>query len=408
MPAFEYRSLDQRGKVKKGVVEADSARQVRQQLRDKGWVPLDVGEAASRKERQGSLAERLSRSGKLDGGEQALVTRQLATLIRSGLPIEQALSAVARQSGQPRIERIMLAVRGRVMEGHNLASSMAEFPRAFPEMYRATISAGEQSGHLEQVTEQLADYLETRHDTGRSVAQSMVYPAFIMAFSFIVIGFLLTFVVPEMVAVFETRDQTLPLLTRVMIGASDFFRAWGWLLALLTVAAVLAFARAFREPAFRLRVHRHMANMPLLGKLFRSADGARLASTLGILSRSGVPLVDALVIASQVVSNLEIRAAVRTAAARVREGGSLSRALENSGYFPPMLVQMIASGETSGDLDQMLNRAGEYQERELNSVVSTLVNLLGPLMLLFMAGVVVLIVLAVLLPIIEMNQFTDI
>lgn len=407
MPAFEYRSLDQRGKVKKGVVEADSARLVRQQLRDKGWVPLEVEEASDRKQRS-SLSERFSRSGKLDTAEQALVTRQIATLIRSGLPIEQALSAVARQSGQPRIERIILAIRARVLEGHGLASSLGEFPRAFPEMYRATISAGEQSGHLEQVTEQLADYLETRHDTGRNVAQSMLYPAFIMLFSFVIIGFLMTVVVPSMVEVFETRDQTLPLLTRVMITLSDLSRDWGWLLVLLVVGGIAAFARSMREPAFRLRVHRRLVDLPLIGRLYRSADAARLASTLGILSRSGVPLVDALVIASQVVSNLEIRQAVRDAAARVREGGSLSRALDQSGYFPPMMVQMIASGEAGGELDQMLHRAGEYQERELNSVVSTMVNLLGPLMLLFMAGVVVLIVLAVLLPIIEMNQFTNI
>lgn len=407
MPAFEYRSLDQRGKVKKGVVEADSARLVRQQLRDKGWVPLDVEEAGDGK-RHSSLAERFSRSGKLDIGEQALVTRQLATLIRSGLPIEQALSAVARQSGRPRIERIILAVRARVLEGHSLAASLAEFPRAFSEMYRATIAAGEQSGHLEQVTEQLADYLETRHSTGRSVAQQMIYPAFIMLFSLIVIGFLMVVVVPSMVEVFETRDQALPLLTRLMIGISDFSRDWGWLLVLAVVAGVVGFARAMREPAFRMRVHRRMVNLPFIGDLYRATDAARLASTLGILSRSGVPLVDALVISSQVVSNLQIREAVRQAAARVREGGSLSRALEQSGYFPPMLVQMIASGETGGELDQMLNRAGEYQEREVNTVVSTMVGLLGPLMLLFMAGVVVLIVLAVLLPIIEMNQFTNI
>jgi general secretion pathway protein F len=407
MPAFEYRSLDHRGKVRKGVLEADSARQIRQQLRDKGWVPLEV-EQASDKGRSGSITDRFSRRGRLDLGEQALVTRQLATLLRSGIPVEQALAAVARQSGEARIERIILAVRARVVEGHSLAAALAEFPRAFPEMYRATIAAGEQSGHLEQVAEHLAEYLETRHDTGRSVAQSMVYPAFIMLFSFMVIGFLLAFVVPEMVAVFDARGQALPLLTQVMIVASDLLRQWFWLLALLAGAGVTAFARAMQEPAFRQRVHRRLAGMPLVGKLLRSADAARLATTLGILSRSGVPLVDALVIASQVVSNLQIREAVRQAANRVREGGNLSRGLDESGYFPPMLIQMIASGESSGDLDQMLTRAGEYQERELNSVVSTLVNLLGPAMLLFMAAVVVMIVLAVLLPIMQMNEFMNV
>ncbi|MCU5783211.1 general secretion pathway protein F [Alcanivorax balearicus MACL04] len=403
MPAFEYRSLDHRGKVKKGTAEADSARQVRQQLRDKGWVPLEVVET---RDRGGQGGLRLSGgSNKLKGGEQALVTRQLATLLKSGLPVEQALSAVAKQAANPRVERIMMAVRAKVLEGFSLARALAEFPRAFPEMYRATVAAGEQSGHLEQVLEQLADYLETRHDTGRSVSQAMIYPAFIMVFSMVLIGFLMTFVVPKMVAVFENRDQKLPAITEVVIWLSDFSRDWGWLVVLVVIGAITLFARALREPGFRLRVHRRLVNIPLVGTMLRASDAARLASTLGILGRSGVPLVDALFIAAQVVGNLAIREAVKNAAARVREGGNLSRALDKSGFFPPMLVQMIASGETSGELDHMLTRAADYQERELNSTVSTLVGLLGPIMLLVMAGFVIMIVLAVMLPIMQMNNF---
>ncbi|SOB97552.1 general secretion pathway protein F [Alloalcanivorax xenomutans] len=403
MPAFEYRSLDHRGKVKKGTAEADSARQVRQQLRDKGWVPLEVVET---RDRGGQGGLRLSGgSNKLKGGEQALVTRQLATLLKSGLPVEQALSAVAKQAANPRVERIMMAVRAKVLEGFSLARALAEFPRAFPEMYRATVAAGEQSGHLEQVLEQLADYLETRHDTGRSVSQAMIYPAFIMVFSMVLIAFLMTFVVPKMVAVFENRDQKLPTITEVVIWLSDFSRDWGWLVVLVLIGAIALFARALREPGFRLRVHRRLVNIPLVGTMLRASDSARLASTLGILGRSGVPLVDALFIAAQVVGNLAIREAVKNAAARVREGGNLSRALDKSGFFPPMLVQMIASGETSGELDHMLTRAADYQERELNSTVSTLVGLLGPIMLLVMAGFVIMIVLAVMLPIMQMNNF---
>ena len=296
-------------------------------------------------------------------------------------------------------------MRGKVLEGYSLAHALAEYPRAFPEMYRATVAAGEQSGHLEQVLEQLADYLETRDDTGRSVSQAMIYPAFIMIFSALVIGFLMAFVVPKMVAVFANRDQALPFITVAVIALSDFVRAWGWLLALVVIGGAIAFSRAMREPAFRMRVHRRLAGLPLIGTMMRASDSARLASTLGILGRSGVPLVDALFIAAQVVGNLAIREAVVTAAARVREGGSLSRALEQSGYFPPMLVQMIASGEASGELDNMLTRAADYQERELTSTVQTMVGLLGPLMLLVMAGFVILIVLAVMLPIMQMNNF---
>ena len=404
MPAFEYRCLDENGKVRKGVLEADSPRQIRLQLRDKGWVALEVKVTADRPGRD-SLFTSSSSSGRLNGAEKALITRQLATLIRSGMPVEQALTAVARQAGKPRVERIVLAVRAKVVEGHSLASSLAEFPRAFPEMYRATVAAGEQSGHLEQVLEQLAEYLETRHDTGRSVAQAMIYPAFIMIFSSLVITVLMMYVVPKMVEVFVNQGRTLPLLTRIMITLSDFFRDWMWLVVLVSVAGLVVFARAMRDPGFRLRVHRRMVTVPLLGGVLRAADSARLASTLGILGRAGVPLVEALAISAQVVSNLAIRAAVTEAAVRVREGGSLSRALEKSGYFPPMMVQMIASGEASGELDQMLTRAADYQERDLNTTVSTAVGLLGPLMLLLMAGFVVLVVLAVVLPMLEMNAF---
>ena len=401
MPAFEYRSLDHRGKINKGTLEADSARQVRQQLREKGWVPLEVNEASDAS-RQGM--GRFAGSGKINGAEQALITRQLATLLKSGLPVEQALSAVSKQAANDRIERIMLAVRAKVREGYSLARSFESFPRAFPEMYRATVAAGEQSGHLEQVLEQLADYLETRHDTGRSVAQAMIYPAFIMVFASIVIMLMMTFVVPKLVAVFEGRDQALPLLTRIVMAMSDFARGWGRLVVLLIVLGVVIFMRAMREPHFRLRVHQRLVNMPLVGTMLRAGDSARLASTLGILGRSGVPLVDALFIAAQVVGNLAVRNAVKNAAAKVREGGSLSRALDASGYFPPMLVQMIASGEASGELDNMLTRAADYQERELSSTIGTMVGLLGPIMLLVMAGVVVMIVLSIMLPIMQMNN----
>jgi general secretion pathway protein F len=404
MPAFEYRCLDDKGNTRKGVLEADSPRQVRQLLRDKGWVALDVELTVDKPSRTSSFTGGAS-SGRLNGAEQALITRQLATLIRSGMPIEQALTAVARQAGKARVERIVLAVRARVVEGHSLAGSLAEFPRAFPEMYRATVAAGEQSGHLEQVLDQLAEYLETRHDTGRSVAQAMVYPAFIMVFSSLVIAMLMMYVVPRMVEVFVNQGRELPALTRFMIALSDFFRDWMWLVVSITIVAAVLFTRAMRDPAFRLRVHRKLVEVPVIGAVFRAADSARLASTLGILGRAGVPLVEALAISAQVVVNLAIREAVTHSASRVREGGSLSRALEKSGYFPPMMVQMIASGEASGELDQMLTRAADYQERDLNGTVTTAVGLLGPLMLLVMAGFVVLVVLSVILPMLEMNAF---
>ncbi|MEY1661942.1 type II secretion system inner membrane protein GspF [Isoalcanivorax beigongshangi] len=403
MPAFEYRSLDAAGKVRKGFMEADSARMVRQKLRDKGWVPIDVSETRDQKGAP-SLLSRLGRSGNLNMGELALFTRQLSTLIRSGLPVEQALAAVGRQAGKVHVERIVMAIRAKVLEGHSLARALGEFPRAFSEMYRATVAAGESSGHLEQVLEQLAEYLENRADTGRSVMQALIYPIFMLVFSVLVVVALMTYVVPRMVEVFTNNAQALPFITRLVISVSDFFRDWLWLVALLLVTGVVLFVRALRNPKFKLRVHRRLARMKLLGALICTTESSRLASTLGILSRSGVPLVEALDISAQVVGNLAIREAVRTATHRVREGGSLSRALEPSGYFPPMLVQMIASGEVSGELDRMLTRAAEYQEREMGAVVNTMVSLLGPMMLLMMAGLVVVIVMAMMLPIMQMNS----
>lgn len=405
MPAFEYKSLDHRGKQRKGVAEADSARQLRQQLLQKGWVPLSVEPAEEKAQRSGSFLQ-FAGSGKLNSAELALITRQLATLVRSGLPIEQALTAVATQSaGKARVERIILGVRAKVLEGYSLARSLEEFPRAFSELYRATVAAGEQSGHLEQVLDQLAEYLETRHDTGRSVSQAMVYPAFIMIFSLVVIGFLMAFVVPKMVDVFSGRGQELPALTKLMIWLSELVQNWWWLGLLVVAACIVGGYKAMQDPAIRLRVHRRLLSLPMLGNLLRVADSARLASTLGILGRSGVPLVEALAICRQVVVNLAIRGAVEEIGARVKEGGSLSRAMEKSGHFPPMLVQMIASGEASGELTQMLNRAADYQERDLNQTVQTMVGLLGPIMLLVMAGFVVLVVLSVVMPMMEINQF---
>jgi len=402
MPAFEYRALDERGKVRKGIHEADSARQVRQALREKGWVALEVEEGKPGGTKGWSL-EIFSRRGKLSGPELALFTRQLATLIKSGLPVEQALSAVARQAPRRQVEHLVLGVRSKVFEGYSLARSLGEHSQAFPEMYRATVAAGEQSGHLEQVLEQLADYLETRADTGRAVFRSLLYPLFIMVFSILIIAFLMTYVVPRMMEVFARHEEGLPTLTRLLVSTSEFFQNWTLALVVVMTTAVVIFLRAMKRPEFRMAVHRRLVEMPLSGPLLKTAESARLASTLGILSRSGVPLVEGLAISGQVVGNLAIREAVRVAANRVREGGSLSKALELSGYFPPMMVQMVASGEVSGELDRMLTRAAEYQERELNNVVNTTVGLLGPVMLLLMAGIVVLIVLGMMLPILQMN-----
>ncbi|HCT41037.1 MAG TPA: type II secretion system protein GspF [Moraxellaceae bacterium] len=402
MPAFEYVSVDADGRKQKGVLEADSARQVRQQLRDKGWLPVSV-EPAAREHKQEKSGLSFQRSG-MSAYELALITRQLATLIQAGIPVEETLRAVSRQTERPALQSLMLAVRARVIEGYTLAQAMSEFPKAFPDLYRATVSAGEKSGHLDLVLNQLADYTESRYDTQKKIQGAMIYPIVLTVLATLIVVGLLTYVVPDIVKVFDNTRQQLPLLTRGLIGASDFLKTVGpYALVLLIVISFMA-RPWLRKEHNRYRVHALQLRIPLIKRLVRGANASRFASTLSILTRSGVPLVEALRIAAEVSSNLLIRDSIRLAAVKVTEGGSLNRALEESGYFPPMMMQMIASGEQSGELDEMLSRAATMQEKELGNLITTLVGLFEPFMLLLMAGVVLLIVLAIMLPILSMNN----
>lgn len=405
MPAFEYIAVDGQGRKTRGLHEADSARQVRQSLRDKGLIPVEVRAAA--REQKSAPRSLWKGSRRISAYDLALFTRQLATLVQAGIPLEEALRAVSRQHEKPQVQSILLAVRGKVLEGYTLAQSLADFPGAFPELYRATVAAGEQSGHLDLVLQQLADYTESRFEMRKKIQHAMIYPAILTILSLLIVVALLTWVVPDIVRVFETSEQTLPFITRALIAVSDFFKHYLWLLVLALVIAGYFFRKALQENAVRERFDAWQLGLPFAGKLIRNANAARLASTLSILGRSGVPLVEGLRISAEVMSNLTMRHAVRTAALRVTEGGSLAGALEQTGHFPPMMLQMIASGEQSGELDDMLARAASMQERELSSLVATLVGLFEPLMLLMMAGVVLLIVLAIMLPIVSMNNLVS-
>lgn len=401
MAAFVYEVLDETGRKRSGVLEGDSARQIRQQLRDKGWTPLKVEASVAQEQRR--QASSLF-SGSISAADLSLVTRQLATLIHAGLPVEEALRAVSRQSEQQRLSSMMLAVRAKVVEGHTLAWALEQFPGSFPELYRATVAAGEQSGHLDLVLEQLADYTERRYDLLRTVRGALIYPIVLVLFSILIVGVLLTVAVPKIVSVFERTKQALPLPTQVLIAVSDFMKHWWWALAIVVIGAVVLFIRAMREEAFRRKVHAFLLRAPVIRRLVRGADAARFASTLSILMASGVPLVDALRIAGQVTTNLLIRDAVKQASIKVQEGGSLNRALDTGGYFPPMMIQMIASGENSGELDTMLSRAALAQEKDLQVTISAFLALFGPLVLVLMAVLVFGIVLAMLMPIINMNN----
>ncbi|MFZ3183315.1 MAG: GspF family T2SS innner membrane protein variant XcpS [Pseudomonas sp.] len=401
MAAFEYLALDNQGRQQKGMLEADSPRQARQLLRDKQLTPLEVKQARGREQKSSGT---LGFAQSLGARDLAMLTRQLATLVQAALPIEEALRAAAAQSTTPKIKSMLLAVRGRVLEGHSLAASLKEYPAAFPELYRATVAAGEHAGHLGLVLDQLADYTEQRQQSRQKIQLALLYPVILMVASLTIVCFLLGYVVPDVVKVFVNTGQELPVLTRGLIATSSVVKNWGWLMALVLIGGVLGIRYALRDEALQRRWDAMVLALPLVGRLARATNTARFASTLAILSKSGVPLVEALSIAAAVIANLRIRDKVIIAAQTVREGSSLTRALEASEEFPPMMLHMIASGEKSGELDQMLARTARNQENDLAAQVALLVGLFEPFMLVFMGAVVLVIVLAILLPILSLNQ----
>ena len=401
MPAYEFTALDARGRQQKGLLEGDTPRQVRGMLRDRGLAPLTVQEVAESQAAKGSLFQR--RAG-WSHTELTLFTRQLATLARSGLPLDEALAAVAQQSERKNVKRVTLGVRSGVIEGRTLAQALGDFPSVFPALFRATIEAGESSGKLDGVLERLADYVERRQALQQKLMLAAIYPTILTVAAIAVVTALMTYVVPKVVAVFADLDAKLPLLTRGLIATSDFLREYGLGLLVLLAAGLLAFAYAMRSDDFRRRVHHLMLRLPLMGRLTRGNNTARFTRTLGILFGSGVPILDAMRIGTQVVDNLPMREAIEAATLRVREGASVNKSLAESGLFPPITVHMIASGEASGRLDEMLDRAAEQQEREVETLVAAMMGLLEPLLIVTMGIIVFVIVMAILLPIFDLNQ----
>ncbi|GMQ83361.1 MAG: type II secretion system inner membrane protein GspF [Gammaproteobacteria bacterium] len=402
MGAFEYVALDSSGKEKKGVLEGDTARQVRQQLRDQGWIPLDVSESSERASRSGQEKVQIRRS--VSATDLALITRQLATLVRAGLPLEETLQAAAQQTEKARLQSMLLAVRSRVMEGHTLATGLGDFPHVFPEIYRTTVSAGEQSGHLEVVLERLADYTENRQQMQSKIQLALFYPALLTLVAVGVVIGLMTFVVPQVVQVFDNIGQELPGLTLTLIAMSDFLRNYGLLMLILLALAGVGLAWLLKKEGPKRRFHEILLHLPLIGRLERGVNAGRFARTFSIVTASGVPVLDGLRIASEVISNLPMRESVEEATRKVREGASIYAALEKSGYFPPMMVHLIASGEASGKLEEMLERAATNQEREIETLISAVMGLFEPILILVMGAVVLIIVLAILLPIFNLNQ----
>lgn len=400
MSAFEYTALDVSGRKLKGVLEGDAPRQIRQQLRDQGLTPLSVDEVSQRK----SNGEKKTFTRGISSTELAVFTRQLATLVGSGMPLEETLEAVGKQTENDRMQATIAAVRSHIKEGYTLADALGDFPVIFPELYRSTVAAGEQTGHLDVVLSRLADYTENRQMLIQSISQALIYPAVLTLTALAVVGLLLGYVVPQVVQVFTDLGQTLPFLTRALIATSDVVRDYGWLMILTVVAGIFAWRKALETESVRRRYHEWLLKLPLVAKLVRGVNTARFARTFSILTASGVPVLEGLRISANVMANLPMREAVLEASLRVREGSTIQKALEASNYFPPLVLHLIGSGESSGQLEDMLERAAQNQERDLENRIATLMKIFEPAMILIMGVIVLVIVLAILLPIFDLNQ----
>ncbi|KAI3594117.1 General secretion pathway protein F [Cupriavidus sp. U2] len=402
MPAYRYEAADASGRADRGVVEADSPKQARAQLRARGLTPLTVDPLAG-----AGLAQRSSSTlfvRRLSTQEQALFTRQLASLIVSGLPLDEALGALADQAERQYVHELLAGIRAEVMGGSSLSVALAQHPKDFPDIYRALVSAGEHSGHLGVVLERLATYIETRNQLTSKIRLAFTYPAIVTFVAFAIVIFLLSYVVPQVVSVFANTKQKLPMLTIIMLWLSDFVRN-SWWAAVAVIAVISAIIRSLlKQPDIKLSWHRWLLTAPLVGKLIRGYNTARFASTLAILVSAGVPILRSLQAAGETLTNVALKNNVDDATTRVREGASLARALAAQNQFPPVLVHLIRSGEATGNLPIMLERAATGEGQELERRTLFLTSLLEPLLILTMGVVVLLIVLAVLMPIIEINQ----
>ncbi|ADE10737.1 type II secretion system inner membrane protein GspF [Sideroxydans lithotrophicus] len=404
MAAFHYNALDAAGKTSTGMIEADSARLARTQLRDKGLFVVELQSLSESLAPSGTRSWNLPFRKRISLSEVSLMLRQFATLLEAGLPLEQALAVLIEQGDNPAMRQVLATMRSEVLAGNTLARAMEKHRDTFPEIHRALINAGEESGELATVMDRLATYSEGQQALQQKIGLAMIYPAIVVTVAVLVVGGLLIFVVPPVVEVFQQTHQALPFLTRALIGLSDLLSATWLYLIVFFVLGGFGVQRALQQETLRFQLHLKLLRLPIVGKLIRGNNTARMASTLSILVGSGVGLLTALNAACGVVSNLPMRRALEDAAAKVREGATLSRALAASGLFPPVLVHLIASGEQSGRLDTMLDRVAKQQTQEVSGFTSTLASILEPVLILFMGAVVLLIVLAILLPIIQMNQ----
>jgi general secretion pathway protein F len=404
MPAFEYVALDAAGNRKRGVLEGDSDRGVRQLIRQKGLTLLKLAELNQRtgSNRKGSKGLGLF-TPRLRGDHLAMMTRLLSALIRSGLPLDDALQAAAEQTEHNATRRVMLGVRSRVLEGQSLSQAMETMPGVFPDLYTATVSAGEQTPKLGLILDRLADYIEEQQHMKQKLQVAMLYPGILTITAILVIAGLLTYVVPEVVKIFDNMDQKLPLLTVGLIAVADFVKHWGLYVLAGIIAGVVLFRQVLKRPGPRRSWHLFLLRVPIVGRILREADAGRFTRTLSVLLQSGVSMLEALRITSKALVMLPMREAIAQAATNVHEGVSLHRAIQQTKRIPPLTVHLIANGEASGNLETMLETASRTHDRNVQTTLATLMALLEPLLILTMGVIVCLIVVAILLPIFDLN-----
>ena len=403
MAAFEYKALNKKGKTQKGVIEGDNARQVRARLKEQGLMPVEVSETRQKAKKQTEQAGLTFKRG-ISTPDLALITRQLATLVQSGMPLEECLKAVSEQSEKPRIRTMLLAVRSKVTEGYTLSDSLADFPHIFDDLFRSMVSAGEKSGHLDAVLERLADYAENRQKMRSKLQQAMIYPVVLVVFAVGIVAFLLAAVVPKIVGQFVQMGQELPQSTQFLRASSDFIQNWGIQILVAMTVLVYLFKFALSKPNLRLSWDRKIVHMPMIGKISRGLNTSRFARTLSICTSSAIPILEGMKVAVDVMSNHYVKQQVLSATDNVREGASLRKSLEQTKLFPPMMLHMIASGEQSGELESMLTRAADNQDANFESTVNIALGIFTPALIALMAGLVLFIVMATLMPILEMNN----
>ncbi|AOW52091.1 TPA: type II secretion system protein GspF [Legionella pneumophila subsp. pneumophila] len=396
MGAYQYQALKVNGSISKGVIEADSERHARQLLREQGLIPTQVQTLTQQRA--------ASSKGKVSAADLALLTRQLATLLAAGIPVEESLRGVSEQTEKDKVRELIIGVRSKVLEGYGLAQAMAQYPNAFPELYRATVGSGEQTGRLDVVLEKLADYTEKQQQTRQKVQQALIYPLLMIIVSTAIISFLLTFVVPKIIDVFTESGQTLPPMTQLLINMSQFIKSYGVYSLVTIIVALIGFKKSLNNIKIKTAWHQFMLKLPIVSYLVKTINVARYIHTFGILFAAGVSVLETMRVSSSLVTNIVMRQAFDLATLRVREGSGISEALKETKFISPMAIHLIASGEKSGQLSDMMERSASHLDNEVNRLIETSLTLLEPMVILLMGAVVLFIVLATLLPIFSMEQ----